>query len=47
MNSAAHVESLRNWVDVERYPADDLDSLAGQRLVETCRDSLAKSNFFA
>ena len=47
MNSAAHFELLRDWVDVERYPIDDLDSTAGQRLVEKCQNSLAKTNFFA
>lgn len=47
MNRTAPSELLRDWVDIERYPIDDLDSPAGQRLVQQCRASLAKSNFFA
>lgn len=41
------VESPLNWVDVERYPIDDLESEAGKALIERCRISLSTSRFFA
>ena len=46
MGMATVLHPLQDWVDVKRYPIDQLDSRPGQALVRQCRDSLSTSNFF-